>query len=109
MKKSSSRIPAPPVAVIKVGGVRYEQIKNGLLEGFDQMGGYLAAYDDASGEQLWTLKVYENQRIQGKEGDAQDIFFKSMALQAHGNLLIENERGGWFIVDTVNRTSSPKP
>lgn len=109
MKKSGSRIPAPLVATIKVDGVRYEQIKNGLLEGFDQMGGYLAAYDDNSGTRLWTLKVYENQRIQGKEGDVQDIFFKSMTLQADGNLLIENERGYHFIVDPVNRIAIARP
>jgi hypothetical protein len=107
MSKSGSRIPAPTVAPVKVSGVRYEQVKNGLLAGFDQMGGYLAAYDEASGAQLWTLKVYDNKRSPDREGDVQDVFFKSMTLRQDGALLIENERGKRFVVDTKSRTSEP--
>jgi hypothetical protein len=105
MQKSGSRIPAPVVAPVSVDGVRYEQVKNGLLAGFDQMGGYLAAY--AGDQQLWTLKVYDNKRDPVREGDVQDVFFKSMTLQADGTLLIENERGARFIVDPKARTSTP--
>jgi hypothetical protein len=105
MQKSGSRIPAPTVPPVSTGGVRYEQVKNGLTAGFEQMGGYLAAYDEASGQQLWTLKVYDNRRVAGKEGDVQDVFFKSMTLQADGTLLIENERRARFAVDPKARTS----
>jgi hypothetical protein len=108
-KKSDSRIPAPTVAAISQAGVRYEQVKNGLLAGYDQMGGYLLAWDEVSGEQLWTLKVYDNQRHAGKEGDVQDVFFKSMTLLPDGKLLIENERGGRFAVDPAMRTVVPLP
>lgn len=109
MKKSGSRIPAPQVAPITLGGIRYEQVKNGLLAGFDQMGGFLVAKDDASGELLWTLKVYENPRQAGKEGDVQDVFFKTMQLQSDGTLLIENERGKRFLVDPSARTVVAAP
>jgi len=68
------------------------------------MGGDLVAYDEASGQQLWTLKVSDNQRAPGKEGDVQDVFFKSMTLQADGTLLIENERRARFVVDPKTRT-----
>lgn len=105
MTKSSSRIPAPSVPPVTTGGVRYEQVKNGLLAGFDQMGGYLAAFDAQSGKQLWTLRVYENRRSSDKEGDVQDVFFKAMALQPDGTLVIENERGARFVVDPKTRTS----
>jgi hypothetical protein len=74
------------------------------MAGFEQMGGYLAAYDEATGQQLWTLKVYDNQRVP-KEGDVQDVFFKSMTLQADGTPLIENERRARFVVDPKARTS----
>lgn len=107
--KSGSRIPAPQVAAITQGGIRYEQVKNGLLAGLDQMGGYLLAKDDVSGELLWTLKVYDNQRQAGKEGDVQDVFFKSMQLQSDGSLLIENERGKRFVVDPSARTAVAIP
>lgn len=106
MQKSGSRIPAPTVPPVTTGGVRYEQVKNGLMAGFDQMGGYLAAYDEASGQQLWTLKVYDNKRLPGKEGDVQDVFFKSMTLQPDGTLLIENERRARFVVDVKARTAT---
>lgn len=106
MEKSGSRIPAPAVTPVTNAGVRFEQIKNGLLAGFDQMGGYLAVYDESSGAKIWTLKVYDNQRVPGKEGDVQDVFFKSMKLQPDGKLLIENERGARFIVDPTTRSSS---
>jgi hypothetical protein len=108
MSKSSSRIPAPAVAPIVLGNVRYEQVGNGLLAGFDQMGGYLAAYDVASGDQLWTLKVYDNQRQPGKEGDVQDVFFKSMQATPSGQLLIENEQGGRFLVNPLTRSVTPQ-
>ncbi len=77
-QKSGSRIPAPRVAPVCSAGVRYEQVANGLRAGFEQMGGYLAAFDEASGKQLWTLKVYDNVRKADKEGDVQDVFFRSM-------------------------------
>lgn len=38
MGKSFSRILAPTVALATIGNVRYEQVRNGLLAGFDQMG-----------------------------------------------------------------------
>jgi hypothetical protein len=106
MKKSGSRIPSPAVAPLKVGALRFEQVSNGLLAGFDQMGGYLIAYDEASGQQLWTLKVYDNRRSPDREGDVQDVFFKAMSLQSDGTLLIENERGARFIVDPAVRIST---
>jgi hypothetical protein len=109
MNKSGSRIPSPAVAPVKAGGVRFEQVGNGLLAGFDQMGGYLAAYDDASGRQLWTLKVYDNRRSPDREGDVQDVFFKAMSLRPDGMLLIENERGARFIVDPAARTATAAP
>jgi hypothetical protein len=107
MGKSSSRIPGPTVPPVTIGQIRYEQVRNGLVAGFDQMGGYLAAVDGESGQQLWTLKVYENKRLSDKEGDVQDVFFKSMSAQPDGTLLIENERGGRFVVDPADRTSRP--
>lgn len=109
MTRSLSRIPAPRVAPVVHGTVRYEQVENGLLAGQDQMGGYLAAIDERSGERLWLLKVYDNRRQGGREGDAQDVFFKTMTLQADGTLLIENERGARFVVDPATRTIHPLP
>jgi hypothetical protein len=109
MNKSGSRIPAPAVPPVRAGGVRFEQVKNGLMAGFDQMGGYLQAVDESTEKPLWTLKVYENKREPVREGDVQDVFFKSMTLQADGKLHIENERGRRFVVDPATRTVQALP
>jgi len=109
MHPKISRIPAPQVVPIETGGVRYEPVRNGLTAGLDQMGGYLAAIDIASGRTLWTLKVYDNRRDPALEGDVQDVFFRSMTLQPDGKLLIENERRARFVVDPATRTSTPTP
>ncbi|MGC1520270.1 MAG: hypothetical protein WA803_01915, partial [Steroidobacteraceae bacterium] len=84
-------------------------VRNGLVAGFEQMGGYLVAIDVATGKTLWSLKVYDNKRDPVREGDVQDVFFKSMTLQSDGTLLIENERGKRFAVDPKGRTSTPVP
>lgn len=109
MSKSGSRIPAPQVAPVEIDGVRFEQVRNGLVAGLDQMGGYLSARDAKSNSELWTLKVYDNRRDQAREGDVQDVFFESMTVQTGGTLLIENERGKRFLVDPKARTSTPAP
>lgn len=109
MQPKRSRIPAPPVLPIAIAGVRYEQVRNGLVAGLDQMGGYLAAVDVATGEQLWVLKVHDNRRDPALEGDVQDVFFRSMVLQPDGRLLIENERRARFVVDTAARTAVAVP
>ncbi|RYF75967.1 MAG: hypothetical protein EOO29_23250 [Comamonadaceae bacterium] len=109
MQKSGSRIPAATVAPVVIEGVSYEQVKNGLQAGLDQMGGFLQARNVASGEVLWVLKVYENPRNPEREGDVQDVFFRSMTLHDGGKLLIENERGRRFVVDPARRTSEPQP
>lgn len=90
-----------------MAGTCYEQVRNGLLAGFDQMGGYLAAYDAESGRELWTLKVNDNKRNPEKEGDVQDVFFKSMTTQPDGTLLIENERTGLRTRGSQKRPPQP--
>lgn len=109
MPRRLSRIPAPQVAPFEIDGMRCEQVRNGLLAGLDQMGGWLAAVDVASGQQPWVLKVYENHRDPTLEGDAQDVSFRSMVRRSDGTLLIENERRGRFVVDPAARPASPRP
>jgi|SRR5690606_7867769 len=104
MRRSDSRIPPPPVKPVRRDGIRYEQVLNGFQAGFDQMGGYLAAFDQNTGAVLWMLKIYDNPRDPRKEGDVQDVFFRSMRFAADGTLAIENERGERFRVDPVSRT-----
>ena len=62
MQKSGSRIPAATVAPVVIEGVSYEQMKNGLQAGLDQMGGFLQARNVASGEVLWVLGRHDEAR-----------------------------------------------
>lgn len=96
----ASRAPAPRVAPVFLGGVRYAQVA-GDPDTDGQAGGILAAYD-ASNRELWRLKVYDNGRRPGLEGDVQDVWFRSMRAQGD-RLLIENERGEQFEVDPAAR------
>ncbi|WLI87425.1 hypothetical protein Q4S45_11765 [Massilia sp. R2A-15] len=97
---SASRVPAPRVAPVFIGGVRYAQVA-GNPDTDGQVGGMLAAFD-ASSRELWRLKVYENARRPDLEGDVQDVWFRSLRVQGE-RLLIENERGEQFEVDPAAR------
>jgi hypothetical protein len=84
-------------------GVRYEQNLSALEAEFGQVGGILTAHDAKTGAILWSVKVYDNKRKPGLEGDVQDVFFRSMAFDSKGRLVIENERGQRFAVDVGTR------
>ncbi len=97
---TASRAPPKRVPPVVIDGVRYGPVA-GTLDRDGQIGGILGAFD-ASNHELWRLRVYENVRIPGLEGDVQDVYFRS--LRADGTkLVIENENGARFEVDTVSR------
>lgn len=100
LEPSASRGPPQRVPPVVIDGVRYAPVI-GQMERDGQIGGFLGAFDSTSRE-LWRLRLYENVRIPHLEGDVQDVYFRSM--RADGSrLLIENENGERFEVDTVTR------
>jgi hypothetical protein len=104
---SASRPPPPDVAPVILGTMRYAQ-HAGTEAADGQVGGILAAYD-AAGRLQWTLKVYENRRRADIEGDAQDVYFRSMAADPDGRLRIVNESGDTFLVDVHTRAITALP
>lgn len=104
---SASRLPPAEVPPVTIGGIRYAQ-RAGKESVDGQVGGLLAAYD-AAGQLLWTMKVYDNRRHAGLEGDAQDVFFSAMTLEPDGRLRIVNERGDTFLVNVNTRTVTALP
>lgn len=104
----ASRLPPAKVETVTIGGIGYAQ-RAGKESVDGQVGGFLAAYG-AKGEMLWTIKIYDNRRKPGLEGDVQDVYFSSMSLDPDGRLRIVNERGDTFLVDvkTRNVTALPK-
>jgi len=96
--------PVPPVTR---NGIRYEQNLGASVAEFGQVGGILTAHDAKTGAVVWSLKVYDNKRRPGLEGDAQDVFFRAMAFDSNGRLVIENTSGGRFAVDVDTRKVTP--
>jgi hypothetical protein len=107
-KLSAKRLPPKDVAPVTVGGIRIEVIHWGKDRGYEQNGGYIAAYDPASGKELWTLKVYNVAYDPDLESDVQDVFIKSMAKSWFGKKLkITDERNGKYVVDPATRAVFP--
>lgn len=101
-EKERSEIPEP--AAVTSAGVRYEALPWGKARGLGQNGGYIAAYDAASGRELWLLKVYDVTYDGEREDDKQDVFIESLRLQGKGTLVVTDERGGVYRVDLARRS-----
>ncbi|NJD04981.1 MAG: hypothetical protein FIA97_00595 [Methylococcaceae bacterium] len=105
---SAKRLGPGEVAPVIIGSLRFEAIHWGRDRGLAQNGGYVAASDSVTGEELWTLKVYHIDYDPDLESDVQDVFIRSMAKTWFGNKLkVTDERGGKYVVDPVARTVSP--
>ena len=98
-----------PVDPVRSGGIRYEAMQWGKARGLGQNGGYVAAIDEKTGEELWLLKVYDVSYDGDMEGDKQDVFVTGLSLlpAAHA-LLIENERGARYRLDLRTRKVTPE-
>lgn len=102
---SVARKRAAPAAVAPVArdGVRYEVVHWGKARGLAQNGGYVAAVDEDSGEELWLLRVYETVYDEGMEGDKQDVFITRLRVACRGACLeVEDERGREYRVDLAS-------
>jgi hypothetical protein len=104
-KKRSGPDPVDPV---RFGGIRYEAMPWGKARGLGQNGGYVAAIDEASGKELWLLKVYDVSYDGDMEADKQDVFVTSLEIDREGrHLTVENEAGDRFSADLASRKVSP--
>lgn len=101
---SPSRPPPPTVPPIIHNGVRYEQDLDSRLYGGTQAGGYLVAIDEATENRLWMLRVYDIPD-DASGVDVPGCYFRSMILvPGHDELEIDNEVGGKYRVDLVERS-----
>lgn len=104
-KKRSGPDPVDPV---RFGGTRYEAMPWGKARGLGQNGGYVAAIDEKTGDELWLLKVYDVTYDGDMEADKQDVFVTSLEIDRAGRrLTVENEAGDRFAVDLASRKVSP--
>lgn len=102
---SAKRLGPKDVAPVTLGNLRFEVIHWGRDRGYPQNGGYIAAFDTSTGDELWSLKIYDIQYDPELETDVQDIFIRSMAKSWFGNKLkIVDERGRKYVVDPMARS-----
>ncbi len=101
LEKERSEAPEP--AGVIAGGVRIEALPWGKARGLGQNGGYIAAYDLATEDEAWILKVYEVVDDGEREGDKLDVFIEALSLEVSGLLRVTDERGGVWRVDLQRR------
>ncbi len=86
-------------------GIRYEEIKGARARGFGQNGGVIAAVDEKTGNEVWTLVVYETVYDKAEETDVQDVYITKMKVNWRGTVLtVINERHKTYLVDLNDRT-----
>ena len=91
----------PPVTI---GSLRFAPIHWGKSRGLGQNGGYIAAYDAATGQELWILKIYTVSYDSRKEEDVQDVFIESLTKTASGDeIQIVDEEGRVYILNPQSR------
>jgi len=98
-----------PAAVEPVSkdGLKYVVVPWGKTRGLPQNGGYIAAVDEATGREVWLLRVYNVEYDSNMEKDKQDVFITHMRLEKNTDrLLIEDEMGRCFSVNLKSRCVS---
>ncbi len=107
---SAKRVGPPSVDALVVGNVRYEAVHWGRARGLPQNGGYIAALDVNTEQELWIAQVYVVTYQPRLETDVQDIFITAMALSPDGRaLLISNEAGRHFVLNLADRIVTESP
>ena len=97
------RVAPPEVAPVTVGKLRVEAIHWGKDRGLDHNGGYIAAFDVDSGDELWTLQIYKTEYDQEMEEDVQDVFIAKMSKGfLSKKVKIIDEKGRKYLVDTTD-------
>ena len=108
MESPKRRVPA--VEPVETGGIRYQVLRGARARGFSQNGGVIAAIDAASGNELWTLAVYQTFYDAKEEADVQDCYITEMILSKdHKQLLIKAEDRRSYAVNLADRSIAVLP
>lgn len=62
-------------------------------------GGHVVAYLKATGEKIWEKYVFRIWVDSHKERDIQDVYLNKMYLDNPNLLVLQNEKGVWFVLD----------
>lgn len=105
MSKQMKREGPDPVAPVTIGSIRYEAPHFAGDVGGTQNGGYVTAHDVASGERLWSLRVYQTVYDPAREQDVQDVFITRLTDLGGGILQVADEDGRSYRVDLQKRVT----
>lgn len=101
---SAKRVGPKDVPPLEVKDIRYEVIHWGKDRGLGQNGGYIAAMNRSTGDELWVLKIYDIKYDPSLESDVQDVFITSMSRALFsGKIKITDENLRHYLVDIETR------
>lgn len=95
----AKRVAPPAVAPVREKGVEYRAEHERYSEKGAPAGirGFLTAVDEKSGKELWKARLYDR-RFQGQmETDVQEVYVKSLHLEAPGILAITEDETGYLV------------
>jgi outer membrane protein assembly factor BamB len=101
----AKRIAPPLLLPVDDGAYRFvvwndfQRIKHNLYAG-----GHVVAYLKTTGEKRWEKYLYQVQVNPKLERDVQDVYLKKMYLEKPNQLVLQNERDEWFVLE--RRTGS---
>lgn len=62
-------------------------------------GGHVVAYLKSTGEKVWEKWLYRVKWFPDEPQDAQEVYLKKMYLEQPNLLILQNERGNWFVLE----------
>jgi outer membrane protein assembly factor BamB len=68
-------------------------------------GGHVVAYLKVTGDMVWERYLYKVKLDTQVEEDVQNVYIQQMYLEDPDRLVIQNERGEWFVLDRRNGRS----
>ena len=105
MAEDKKRRKPADVEPVRHGGLRYEAPLMGDPFGFSQDGGIVTARDDATGDLVWTQRVYIVDHGDDIAEEKQDVYIKALALTDDRRaLLVVDERGERFRLSLADRS-----
>ena len=102
------RVGPPVVEPVTLGTLRFEAVPWGRERGLQQNGGYIEAFDAATGAAQWLLRIYAINYRDDLEEDVQDLFIEELKAGPRGKLTVIDEQGRRFLVDPATRSVTPR-
>ena len=96
----AKRPPVPVLPPVDDGGYRFVAL-NEPLDHHDNSywGGHVVAYLKSTGDKVWEKWLYQIKVFSDLPSDLQEVYLKKMYLQNPNLLILQNEKGAWFVLE----------